>query len=83
MEGLCDREVAHSASNRQGWNLIYITIPQEFLLAQFILYVHKGGLKPYYFISFFFLSGSPVNSPRVIDDGPPLNQRWFNVLRLF
>ena len=54
--GLRDREVACSASNRQGSNFescVWRTVssqsshhPQEVLLAQFSLYVHKGGLKP-------------------------------------
>ena len=60
---LRDREVACSASNRQGSNFescVWRTVssqsshhPQEVLLAQFSLYVHKGGLKPdsFYFIS--------------------------------
>ena len=53
---LRDREVACSASNRQGSNFescVWRTVssqsshhPQEVLLAQFSLYVHKGGLKP-------------------------------------
>ena len=53
---LRDREVAYSASDRQGSNFescVWRTVssqsshhPQEFLLAQFSLYVHKGGLKP-------------------------------------
>ena len=52
----CDREVACSASDRQGSNFEYCvwrTVsfqsshhPQEVLPAQFSLYVHKGGLKP-------------------------------------
>ena len=51
-----DREVACSASDRQGSKLescVWRTVsshsshhPQEVLLAQFSLYVHKGGLKP-------------------------------------
>ena len=51
---LCDREVACSASDRQGSNFescVRRTVssqsshhPQEVLLAQFSLYVHKGGL---------------------------------------
>ena len=61
---LRDREVACSASDRQGSNLescVWRTVsshsshhPQEVLLAQFSLYVHKGGLKPdsFHFISF-------------------------------
>ena len=53
---LRDREVACSVSDRQGSNLescVWRTVssqssyhPQEVLLAQFSLYVHKGGLKP-------------------------------------
>ena len=60
---LRDREVACSASDRQGSNFescVWRTVsqsshhPQEVLLAQFSLYVHKGGLKPdsFRFISF-------------------------------
>ena len=50
---LRDREVACSASDRQGSNFescVWMTVSshhrQEVLLAQFSLYVHKGGLKP-------------------------------------
>ena len=53
---LRDREVACSASDRQGSNFescVWRKVsshsshhPQEVLLAQFSLYVHKGGLKP-------------------------------------
>ena len=53
---LRDTEVACSASDRQGSNFescVWRTVssqsshhPQEVLLAQFSLYVHKGGLKP-------------------------------------
>ena len=53
---LRDREVACSASDRQDSNFescVWRTAssqssrhPQEVLLAQFSLYVHKGGLKP-------------------------------------
>ena len=62
---LRDREVACSASDRQGSNFescVWRTVssqsshhPQEVLLAQFSLYVHKGGLKPdsFHFISFY------------------------------
>ena len=59
---LRDREVACSASDRQGSNFescVWRTVssqsshhPQEVLLAQFSLYVHKSGLKP---DSFHFL----------------------------
>ena len=60
---LRDREVACSASDRQGSNFescVWRTVsshsshhPQEVLLAQFSLHVHKGGLKP---DSFHFIS---------------------------
>ena len=53
---LRNREVACSASDRQGSNFescVWRTVssqsshhPQEVLLAQLSLYVHKGGLKP-------------------------------------
>ena len=61
---LRDREVACSASDRQGSNFescVWRTVssqsshhPQEVLLAQFSLYVHKGGLKPdsFHFVAF-------------------------------
>ena len=69
---LCDREVACSASDHQGSNFqscVWRTVssksshhPQEVLLAQFSLYVHKGGLKP---DSFHFFPGrSNGKSPR-------------------
>ena len=63
---LRDPEVACSASDRQGSNFescVWRTVssqsshhPQEVLLAQFSLYVHKGGLKPdsFHFISFLW-----------------------------
>ena len=53
---LRDREVAFSASDCQGLNFescVWRTVsshsshhPQEVLLAQFSLYLHKGGIKP-------------------------------------
>ena len=61
---LRDREVACSASDRQGSNFefcVWRTVssqsshqPQEVLLAQFSLYVRKRGLKPdsFYFIHY-------------------------------
>ena len=59
---LRDREVACSASDRQGSNFescVWRTVssqsshhPQEVLLAQFSLYVHKGSLKPDSLLSF-------------------------------
>ena len=62
---LRDREVACSASDRQGSNFescVWRTVssqsshhPQEVLLAQFSLYVHKGGLKPDSFHFHFYV----------------------------
>ena len=63
---LRDREVACSASDRQGSKFescVWRTVssqsshhPQDVLLAQFSLYVHKGGLKPdsFHFIFSYF-----------------------------
>ena len=63
---LRDREVACSAADRQGSNFescVWRTVssqsshhPQEVLLAQFSLYVHKGGLKPDSFHFIFILT---------------------------
>ena len=57
---LRDQEVACSASDYRGpnfelcvWRAVPSQHPQEVLLAQFILYVHKGGLKPH---TFHFIS---------------------------
>ena len=64
---LRDREVARSASDRLGSKFkscVWRTVssqsshhPQEVILAQFSLYVHKGGLKPdsFHFISYEYL----------------------------
>ena len=59
---LRDREVACSASDRQGSNFescVWRTVssqsphhPQDVLLAQFSFYVHKGSIKPIHLISF-------------------------------
>ena len=61
---LRDREIACSASDRQGSNFescVWRTVssqssphPQEVLPAQFSLYVHKGGLKsdPFHFFGY-------------------------------
>ena len=66
---LRDREVACSASDRQGSifeSCVWRTVPsqsshhpQEVLLAQFSLYVHTGGLKPdsFHFYSRFRAGG--------------------------
>ena len=71
---LRDREVACSASDRQGSNFescVWRTVssqsshhPHEVLLAQFSLYVHKGGLKPdsFHFISFHITSSPTLSS---------------------
>ena len=70
---LRDREVACSASDRQGSNFescVWRTVsshsphhPQEVLLAQFSLYVHKAGLKldsfHFYFTTVFSASSEP------------------------
>ena len=84
---LRDREVACSASDRQGSNFescVWRTVssqsshhPQEVLLAQFSLYVHKGGLKT---DSFYFTWWSWIRNKMC----PPskhktLNQCWFHV----
>ena len=70
---LRDREVACSASDRQGSNFescVWRTVssqsshhPQEVLLAQFSLYVHKGGLKPDSF--HFFCIGYSIDDCRI------------------
>ena len=70
---LRDREVACSASDRQDSNFescVWRTVssqsshhPQEVLLAQFSLYVHKGGLKP---DSFHFSFPPPLET--IIDN---------------
>ena len=53
MGSLRDREVACSASDLQGlnfescvWRTVSSHYPQDVLLAQFSLYVHKSGMKP-------------------------------------
>ena len=68
---LRDREVACSASDRQGSNFescVWRTVSsqsshhsQEVLLAQFSLYVHKGGLKPDSF-HFVFLGACRISA---------------------
>ena len=67
---LRDREVACSASDRQGLNFescVWRTVssqsprhPQEVLLAQFSLYVHKGGLKPESFLFLVYVCWAPL-----------------------
>ena len=68
---LRDREVACSASDRKGSNFescVWRAVssqsshhPQEVLLVQFSLYVHKGGLKP---DSFHFTSYGHIKKPK-------------------
>ena len=60
---LCDREVGCSASDLQGlnfesrvWKAVSSHHPQEVLLAQFSLYVHKSGLKPVSFYLYLICS---------------------------
>ena len=75
---LRDREVACSASDRQGSNFescVWRTVssqsshhPQEVLLAQFSLYVHKGGLKPDSF-HFYYLGGETSMVRNVLELG--------------
>ena len=81
---LRDREVACSASDRQGSNFescVWRTVssqsshhPQEVLLAQFSLYVHKGGLKPDSFHFIFLLC--KLNVDRI--PGKPLSDGNFS-----
>ena len=71
---LRDREVVCSASDRHGSNIescVWRAVssnsshhPQEVLLAQLILYVHKGGLKPdsFHFISVKEKERNPIDS---------------------
>ena len=87
---LRERKVACSVSDRQGSNFescVWRTVssqssdhPQEVLLAQFSLYVHKGGRKPdsFHFISIESLpSGSPVND-HVVPRGNGNVLSWHN-----
>ena len=67
---LRDREVACSASDRQGSNFefcVWRTVssqsshhPQEVFLAQFSLYVHKGGLKPDSFHFYLYANDNKI-----------------------
>ena len=64
---LRDREVAclrPSGSNFEScvWRTVSSHHPQEVLLAQFSLYVHKGGLKP---DSFHFISISIIDEDMI------------------
>ena len=79
---LRDREVACSASDRQGSNFescvcrkVSSHNPQEVLLAQFSLYVHKGGLKPDSFHFFFISRVFQIESNFVVSEKCP-KPRW-------
>ena len=75
VRSLHDREVACSASDRQGSNFescVWRTVsshsshhPQEVLLAQFSLYVHKGGIKPDSFHLFTMHAITPYKSDKL------------------
>ena len=88
---LRDWEVACSASDQQGSNFescVWRTVssqsshhPQEVLLAQFILYVHKGGLKPdsFHFNLFsgaYFFGHPHLFAKITIMVGECFNQFW-------
>ena len=85
-----DRDVACSASDRQGSNFescVWRTVssqsshhPQEVLLAQFSLYVHKGGLKPE---SFHFWPSAGPNNIILIKLRTKLAARYFFTLCLY
>ena len=78
---LRDREVACSASDRQGSNFescVWRTVssqsshhPQEVLLAQFSIYVHKSGLKPdsFHLYKVLYLVFAEKRSPCLHTDG--------------
>ena len=80
---LRDREVACSASDRQGSNFescVWRTVssqsshhPQEVLLAQFSLYVHKGGLKP---DSFHFIFLQDLEKCKMADIFMKITEPW-------
>ena len=84
---LRDREVACSASDRQGSNFescVWRTVssqsshhPQEVLLAQFSLYVHKGGLNR---DSFYMWSDWELTEISIKNATARLVQCWLSVL---
>ena len=88
---LRDREVACSASDRQGSNFescVWRTVssqsshhPQKVLLAQFSLYVHKGGLKPDSFYFFWCSRSSTYRILQVSNRGLSL-EIWLVKLKL-
>ena len=87
---LRDREVACSASDRQGSNFescVWRTVssqsshhPQEVLLAQFSLYVHKGGLKPDSF-HFYFSAGTAFRRQILTSNVDPRTERITNLCK--
>ena len=93
---LRDREVPCSASDRQSSNFescVWRTVtshsshhPQEVLLAQFSLYVHKGGLKPDSFHFYGPCKHDKYNKTMMLqcwasveDGGPTIKHHCFNV----
>ena len=89
---LRDREVACSASDRQGSNFescVWRTVssqsshhPQEVLLAQFSLYVHKGGLKPdsFHFILKWINYSNVYNKYHLLFKHLPMWQIYFSFI---
>ena len=87
---LRDREVACSASDRQGSNFescVWRTVssqsshhPQEVLLAQFSLYVHKGGLKPDSFNLFCQITANTSRSANVFTVLGRRLRLWANIV---
>ena len=89
---LRDREVACSASDRQGSNFescVWRTVssqsshhPQEVLLAQFSLYVHKGGLKPdsFHFLYLLVLLSLTQSFHSLVT---PLSQLFFRIFTVY
>ena len=74
MENLRDREVACSASDRQGFisdrvsggqcHLIHLTIPRRFSWPSLAYNLHKGDLKPH---SFHLISSDSTSISKVIE----------------
>ena len=90
---LRDREVACSASDRQGsnfescvWRTVSSHYPQEVLLAQFSLYVLKGGLKPdsFHFIrDRQFISHTRRTKPRGVFSSNKAKRSHLTVMTLW
>ena len=86
---LRDREVACSASDRQGSNFescVWRTVssqsshhPQEVLLAQFSLYVHKGGLKPDSFHLYVHITTNTKHLYAICTTSTQRLRRWSNM----